>query len=527
LALADHIDLPQARGGAVLGSLPGQRRHFHIGGLGMSPQPCDPGDPRIAQEMIKGRFSFVGLTVESIPGRIFHEAVPDVAWREELNALGWLRHFVEGGRQFPLIVARSLILEWRRQPLRALSTAARLRALIALSEAAEFLVGGSPSAFAAKLYEAVERHAACLSHAATASPAQRLDAAIALLYAATGFRMPAWAGDMAATRFSEAVDAVVLADGGHVSRSPADVLALLKLLLPLRDAMRRAKSPVPQPLIAAIDRMRQILRMLSDDGGRLAHFQSVVGGATVHGLLPDDEPGRALSFAPHAGYARLSQGTSLLLVDVGAPGASCSPLALEFSDLSQPIIVNCGMAPALGSTWDSALASPPAHSMLEVQGYTGRALHDVSSKLVSSSKGALLTSVDRMRLRHEKLAHHRSVFLSAAGDDLRGEDRVAGQARKFSPHGLVLRFHLHPAVKAIRGSTGTTVSLLLPQGDIWTFRQNGGLMAIEDSVHSSDGSVAASLQIVVRAAHREGALFKWSLRRSPKAEPVPYIQRKT
>jgi uncharacterized heparinase superfamily protein len=527
LALADHIDLPRARGGAVLGSLPGQRRHFHIAGIGVSPRPMDPGDPRIAQEMIKGRFLFVGRTVESIPGRIFHEAVADFAWREELNALGWLRHFVEGGKQFPLIVARSLILEWRRQPLRTLSTEARIGALIALAEAAEFLVGGSPSAFAAKLYETVERHAACLTHAAAASAAQRLDAAVALLYAATAFRMPAWACDLASARFTDAVDAVVLPDGGHVTRSPADMLALLKLLRPLQDAMRRAKSPVPHPMISAIDRMGQMLRMLSDEAGRLGHFQGAAGGSAVKQLLPDAEGGEALAFAPHAGFARLAQRDALLLADIGAPGACCSPLSLEFSDLGQPIVINCGAAPGLGRSWADALASPPAHSMLEVENFTGKAVHAVSSKLVTSSKGALLTAVDRMRLRHEKLAHHRSVFLSAAGDDLRGEDRVTGQPRKFSPHGLVLRFHIHHAVKAIRGSTGTTVSLLLPEGDIWTFRQHGGLLAIEDSVCSRGQSVVASLQIVVRAAHADGTLFKWSLRRSPKAQPVPYIKRKS
>src|SRR3546814_19084616 len=56
------------------------------------------------------------------------------------------------------------------------------------------------------------------------------------------------------------------------------------------------------------------------------------------------------------------------------------------------------------------------------------------------------------------LTHHRRLFLSASGDDLRGEDRftaeTSGAAR---PGDVALRFHLHPDVQAMAAQDGRSV----------------------------------------------------------------------
>src|SRR3546814_1131249 len=58
------------------------------------------------------------------------------------------------------------------------------------------------------------------------------------------------------------------------------------------------------------------------------------------------------------------------------------------------------------------------------------------------------------------LTHHRRLFLSASGDDLRGEDRftaeTSGAAR---PCDVALRFHLHPEVQAMARSEEHTSEL--------------------------------------------------------------------
>src|SRR3546814_2687549 len=66
------------------------------------------------------------------------------------------------------------------------------------------------------------------------------------------------------------------------------------------------------------------------------------------------------------------------------------------------------------------------------------------------------------------LTHHRRLFLSASGDDLRGEDRftaeTSGAAR---PCDVALRFHLHPEVQAMAAQDGRSVVLRLPKGSGW------------------------------------------------------------
>src|SRR3546814_1059157 len=82
------------------------------------------------------------------------------------------------------------------------------------------------------------------------------------------------------------------------------------------------------------------------------------------------------------------------------------------------------------------------------------------------------------------LTHHRRLFLSASGDDLRGEDRftaeTSGAAR---PCDVALRFHLHPEVQAMAAQDGRSVVLRLPKGSGWRMRSAGATLALEPSVY--------------------------------------------
>ncbi len=64
----------------------------------------------------------------------------------------------------------------------------------------------------------------------------------------------------------------VLADGGHVSRSPAVQLSLLRDLTDIRAALLDARQEVPESHQTAIDRMAPMLRFFRHGDGGLALF---------------------------------------------------------------------------------------------------------------------------------------------------------------------------------------------------------------------------------------------------------------
>ncbi len=521
----------RSRGGAASlflnGALAGSRKQFRVLGLGVAPITLWKGDPARARDMLLGKFNFAGAAVVGVPARLFEETAPGT-WREELNSLSWLRHLTADDRQFSRLVARSLVMEWAKQPQRTIPIAARITALIVLSETASFLSGADPCPFNERLGHIVSAHAAHLSHARLRDAGLKLRAAIALLYTTVAFKMPATADEIAIQRFASAIDAVVLPDGGHVSRNAAKLADILADLLPLPDAFTKAHKRVPQVLVTAIERMQLMLRMMSDSGLRLANFQGAAGAgkAWMTTLLGGDATsGKPLALAPYSGFARLAHGPSLLLMDAGKPQACKGPLAIEFTDGREPVIVNCGMTSTAKDDWTEALSCPPAHSMLSIEGFSGDCSDDLSSQIIESPQGTLVSAVNTMKRRYEKFIHRRTIFLGGDGEDLRGEDLLEGTPGKFSKRNIVLRFHFHPKVKAIRGSSGSTVSLILEDGGIWTFRHRGGLMALEDSIYAGGGAPKPSTQIVIRAAHEGNLSVKWSLRRSPQAAPAPYIKR--
>jgi uncharacterized heparinase superfamily protein len=532
LAVAELIDTQhrgiRAAAGSRLrafhGLLPGHLRHFRVSGVRRPPQFLWAGDAERARRMLKGEFTFAGETTCSIPGRIFSASAPSPAWRKELLALAWLTDFMAGDREFSRIVARSMIVEWARQPMRTMDGETRVRALMALAIAAQFLSQGASKAFLSVLYEAVTRLAAWNAGRHRMSPELAFKAAIALHYAAVAYHMPRMAQASAAKAFAENVDAVVLPDGGHVSRNSSETVELVALLDPLRDALAAERCEIPQPLVTAADRMTQMLGMLSDEQGRIGGFQGAVARHRTRSRRARDaaEP---MALAPHAGFARLRHDDSLLLMDVGQPARCRGTLSFELTDGRQPLIVNCGWT-ALSEDWAAALSRAAACSTLEIEDFSQSASHAVSARHHATMHGALVSAADAMKHRYEKLTHRRTLFLSADGADFRGEDAVDGTAGKFSRRNLVLRFHLHPAVKPVRGSSGATVSLILPDENIWSFRHAGGLLAIEDSIYAEGAAPQPSQQIVIRSALGSKSVLKWCFRRSPRAAQAGYMKRK-
>jgi uncharacterized heparinase superfamily protein len=112
------------------------------------------------------------------------------------------------------------------------------------------------------------------------------------------------------------------------------------------------------------------------------------------------------------------------------------------------------------------------------------------------------------------LIHRRRLFLSAGGDDLRGEDRLVGRGqRRFA-----IRFHLHPDASASLAQNGRTVLLRLGSGAGWRLRATGATVSLGDSVYlGRRGEVRRTQQIVVAGDKREEeAVVKWAIAREAK-----------
>ena len=84
---------------------------------------------------------------------------------------------------------------------------------------------------------------------------------------------------------------------------------------------------------------------------------------------------------------------------------------------------------------------------------------------------------------------------------------------------LVLRFHLHPSVKASLARDGRSVLLAASNGEGWRFRSNSKAVALEKSVYCGEGGAPQTTeQIVVQPTDLEltqdgDILLKWAFRR--------------
>ena len=273
----------------------------------------------------------------------------------------------------------------------------------------------------------------------------------------------------------------ILPDGGHLSRSPSLQLQVLQDLIDTRAVLRSAQIEVPAALKDAIERMAPMLRFFRHGDRRLALFNDLLeeDGVLIDLVLTRSETkGRAPSHAPDTGFDRLQAFKSLVLIDTGKPPprgfddhAHAGPLSFELSHERERIIVNCGAYRGPKPNWWRVARASAAHSVMVVA--------DTNSVEIRAdgTLGRTPTSVARERAEHEGqqwvsathdgyrerfgLIYARQLFLSADGEDLRGEDRLTG----LPGAAFAVRFHLHPSVQAALVRDGSAALLRMPSGD--------------------------------------------------------------
>lgn len=199
-----------------------------------------------------------------------------------------------------------------------------------------------------------------------------------------------------------------------------------------------------------------MLRSLRHGDGGLALFH---GGeeenvAQIELLLDlSDAKGKPLTSATHSGFERAVAKRALLLLDAGAAptrSANVKPhsglLSFEFSHAKDRLIVNCGASRRMGGNWATALSGVAAHSSLCLG---GKEPADSAAVSVSRNEqdGAIWFEAehDGWRASYNRI-YRRRLYLSAGGEDLRGEEIVSESGGM--PVEAVLRLHLHPGMHA-------------------------------------------------------------------------------
>lgn len=500
--------------------------------------PFDPRAPEraVAEALSRGRAS-AGAEAVDCEGEV-HKLWVVVAGPgplyAHLHGFSWLRHFSalgeRGGAE-----ARRLVTHWldrceKWEPL-AWTPALTGERLVHLACNATMLLRGADILWRSRLLTSMARqtrHLARSSH--------RADTGYDRLMTAAGLTLSALCLPGCEDEIERGADLLrreirlqIRPDGGHVGRNPSQQLALVVRLQMIAKALEQLGKPAPGFLTHTIGRAAANVQFFRSGDGRLAVFN---GGyeddakCVLAAAEAADVESAPSGFAPHSGFQRLSAARSILIADTSAAkggGRFESAGSLHFSSGRSRIVVNCGNGGHLPGEWSKALAQAAAHSTLSAEppGAAAALFAACGSvhRRAEDSRGQLL-EIERRFDEEDRDGPRaiRRIFLSAAGDNLRGEDVLHAPPPALAA-GWRVRFHLHPDVKASQARDGRSVILSLPNREGWRFRANADELRLEKSVYLGAGGMPQPCEQIVLApsALEAGAgevmLTKWAFQR--------------
>lgn len=527
------------------------------------PRHLRPADPEAGQAILEGRFQLAGLELNvGEGGDPWAVSTPSRRFAERLHAFEWMRDLLAVQDPAARKEARRLTDLWIDEFGRGFNvfawspglSAERLRNWLV---AARDLFADEDSVRRSRRFYTLAsqaRHVA-RSGGETADGLPRLIARSSAALASVCLDWPQRRQTRLFDTLGEEVDNQILEDGVHASRSPEATLEAMIELSLLEDALFQRDMDPPEGVARALARLGPALHFFRHADGGLAAFNGGGAGdrATIEDALARDEPPkRIFAVAPHAKFLRARAHDAIVIMDGGAsPPAAFSDqahggaLSFEFSAQGQRLIVNCGWSPDQPAAWREPVRSTAAHSTLTVAETSssrlvppgpGRAIagpklkigsNSLSAKAREEEAGAWLDGAHDGYLKDFGLIHRRRLYLSADGNDLRGEDTLdvpaPGSQTKTRTETLsfAIRFHLPPGVKASISRDGASAILATARGDGWRFRTDHPPIRIERSAFLAAGAPPArSEQLVIygvipRKAEKGQSLVcvRWALQR--------------
>jgi len=517
--------------------------------IAIAPQDLRTSDATRASEIYAGRFAFAGKVVTCDSRSPFEMAAPSEDWAAALFGFSWLRHLRAAQSGITRANARALVDEWitlnrSHDPIAWRADVVARRVMSWLSQA-PLVLDDADAQFYRRFLRSLTRQVRHLRHTVwqARDGVPRLQAAIALAYAALCMARQQRHIRAASKRLSDELSRQILPDGGHISRNPGALIELLVDLLPLRSVFT-ARNLVPPPaLLNAIDRMMPMLRFFRHGDGNFALFNGM--GPTPTDLLTtvlayDDARGAPLANAPHSGYQRLESAGTLVLMDAGRPPpmavsqeAHAGCLSFELSTKQNRIVVNCGLPVAGREGWRQVARTTAAHSTVTFNdtsscrfieaGPIKRMLN--GTPMIAGPREVAVAREEQadaviLRTSHDGYAdifnviHQRVLMLADDGRRLDGEDLFTPARGALIPADrdqFAVRFHLHPSVKANRLADGHSAMLAMPNREVWTFSAYEDRVDVEESVYLAgpDGP-RRTVQLVIYGRARNTMRVQWT-----------------
>jgi uncharacterized heparinase superfamily protein len=500
------------------------------------PYDATPRKLEDADALLRGRFRFHGETVEVREGSVFDMKPPSQEWAKALHSFAWLPPLALAGGEPARVLAMNLMTQWLKRHSRYSEPVwcpdVMARRLIHLFAHGRLMIANSELMWRSKVFVSLREQSRMLARIALESPdgIRRFEAAAA--YALSG----ACLGD-SQRRLEDGLKCLegeivrqILPDGGHISRSPEQLVHAYRLIMMVMDALNANGLEVPHAIRSAYDRIAPMIRFFRHGDGAMALFNGGTEGdaRTVAGLLARDEVrGQPFAYARHSAYQRMTAGKTMLVLDCGGlpPGpfsekAHAACLAFELSSANQRVIVNCGAAGSSQPRWESALRATAAHSTLVLAdasmamilppGVARNLLgprmlkgpEEIETRRVETTQGWSIEAIHDGYVVPYGIRHEREITLSHQGSAVTGVDRLLPQqGKKARDYPFAIRFHVHPDIR-ISPSQGGGILLKLPNGEGWRFR-SGAPASIEESVYLGSEQVRRAEQIVLTGAVKD------------------------
>jgi uncharacterized heparinase superfamily protein len=511
-----------------------------------------PGDPVLGQRLLlAGELAAAGSAGTVLPDSDdppWQRAGAAPLWIDALNGFAWLRDLRDNGDPQGALLAAKLVddwtnREWRWSPVTWKRDVLAAR-IVSWIRHYEWMAAAADSGFAARFVFSLGRQRVHLRRVARRGMVGHEAVAVykALIFADLAFirdgKYFEKSLDQSLARLSKFVKRYVLHDGIVSERAPHLQLTVLRHLIDVRTALASAERRAPAELVAAIDRMAPMLRFFRHGDGGLALFNGTWEGdrRLIDLVLARSGSGEvAPTMALASGFQRLAAGTSLVIADAGSPPgrgmdgiAHAGTLSFEMSAAHERLVVNCGTYPGAPRDWQHFMRFTAAHSTAVVDDVNsteitnhGALEYRAGNVLIDRADDGGAQWLDMCHDGYRSLygiIHRRRLWLSPDGGDLRGEDSFLGYEGRpvtVPDRRYIVRFHLHPTVKATLAQSGQAVLMRLPSGRGWRLRATGAGIGLAESIYlGEEGRVRRTEQIVlVGQVPAEGTTVKWALTR--------------
>lgn len=510
----------------------------------VAPTDLRAADSFAADEILNGRFTLAGRTLETGGASPFGLDMPSADFEARLHTFGWLRDIRASKSEKHFAKAKAITGDWiaaYRHPSNSVAWRPEIVAqrLIAWLSHSPVILRGAEVGFYRRFLRSLSVHIGFLKTAGVTATdgEQRLKIRIALAMASLSLPAKLKQIQTAGKHLDRELDLQILPDGGHVSRNPRIILDLLLDLLPLRQTYVNLGHELPSRLVPAVDRMFPALRFFRHQGGELALFNGATATLATElaaVLRYDETAGAPFKALPYLQYHRLAVQNTVLVVETGKPlnsetslTAHAGALSFEMSSGKNRFIINAG-SPRYGPEEYKQLArATAAHSTVTV--------NDTSSLSFSKSSylgpvvvgGVSRVEVNRyqdadsegLTARHDGYAesagliHERDLQVNSGGRLIRGRDRLTNEMGndpgEENAAEAVARFHIHPAIQ-IRRIDKNEVLLSAPDGQTWSFSCIDTPVNVEEDVFFADPSgMRVSQQLTLEFNAAEVPEIQW------------------